>query len=115
VNWPPKIGEPFPRAQDAWYEWIKFEDWIFSNKGHGSEWARVFHVGLDDWRLVWNTILKATASATIEEVRDRSPFGFSCGTWVQLTLTGRKSLVKVSWHYLEEGAAPRLVTAYPTP
>jgi hypothetical protein len=115
VGWPPDIGEPFPRAQDAWFEWVKLEDWIFGERGHGSEWAHVFRIGLDDWRLVWDASVEATAGARVEEIRDRSPFGFACGAWIQLTLKGRKSLVKISWHYPEEGAAPRLITAYPTP
>jgi len=115
MSWPPEIGEPFPRAQDAWYEWIKFEDWILGDEGHSSEWARVFHVGLDDWRLVWDAIYEATARAVIKEVRDRSPFGFACATWSQLTLNGRKAQVKISWHYPEETAAPRLITAFPIP
>jgi hypothetical protein len=32
-----------------------------------------------------------------------------------LILNRRSSLAIVSWHFLFEGTAPRLVTAYPTP
>lgn len=115
VIWPPKIGEPFPRAQDAWYEWSKFEDWILGDKGHGADWASVFRVRLEDWEIVWEAIVEATAGASIREVRDREPFGIACEAKVQLVLGSRSAPVKLSWHYAFPGDAPRLVTAYPTP
>ena len=114
MAWPPKVGEPFPCAEDAWYAWPKVEDWILGDEGHGPEWAAVFHIGLDDWRLVWEEILEATMGAAIWEVRDRSPYGLACEAQVRIVLGDRNAQVKLSWHYAEEGAAPRLVTAYPT-
>jgi hypothetical protein len=114
MPWPPKVGEPFPRAEDARYAWSKIEDWILGGEGHGPEWATVFQVGLDDWRLVWEEIRKATMSATIQEVRDRSPHGFACEARVRITLGNRSARVKLSWHYADVNEAPRLVTAYPT-
>lgn len=54
---------------------------------------RVFGVTAEDRELVWEAIREAAITATIEEARDRSVFG----------------------HYTAPDAAPRLVTAYPTP
>lgn len=53
--------------------------------------------------------------ATIKEVRKRSPHGITCGVQVNLTIGDRSAKTLVSWHYALEIAAPRLVTAYPTP
>jgi hypothetical protein len=33
---------------------------------------------------------------------------------IELTLEERTASVTTAWHYVEKGAAPRLVTAYPT-
>jgi len=75
----------------------------------------VFHVSSDDWERVWRAIAKATAGAAIMEVRDRSPHGIACGVQVDLRIGNRCAKTIVSWHYALEIAAPRLVTAYPTP
>jgi hypothetical protein len=56
----------------------------------------------------------AALDSTIEEVRDRSPFGVACEQKPWLTLNSRSTFVVLSWHYPFKGAAPRLVTAYPT-
>lgn len=48
------------------------------------------------------------------EVRE-SPYGITCGVEVGLTVNDRHALTLISWHYAVELAAPRLVTAYPTP
>lgn len=113
VAWPPKIGEPLPRAETAWYQWSKVEDWILSPDGHGSEWDAIFHVRLENWQLAWKVIAEVTAASTIKVVRERPPFGIACGVDVDLTINERSAPVTLSWHYLDEGSAPRLVTAYP--
>lgn len=46
MSWPPTVGEPLPRAEDAWREQIKLEGWILAERGHGAEWQRVFHVSV---------------------------------------------------------------------
>ena len=82
--------------------------------GHGLEWRRVFHVGPEDWERIWNAVAGAVLDARVGTVRDRAPFGVVCGVFVDLTLNGRAAPATLSWHYAYEGAAPRLVTAYPT-
>jgi len=89
-------------------------NWILGTKGHGEEWSRVFRIYPDDRELVWEAIANATPGSMIQVVRDRSPFGISCGIEISLALNRRDALVAVAWHYAFENAAPRLVTAYPS-
>jgi hypothetical protein len=37
-----------------------------------------------------------------------------CGVDITLTINDRTSSVATAWHYPDEDAAPRLVTAYPS-
>jgi len=115
MGWPPKVGELLPRAAEAWFEQVKFDDWMLATRGHGAEWERVFGVGVGDHAQVWKAIAAAAPGATITEVRDRSPFGIACGIESDVTIGDRTGTVTISWHYESEGAAPRLATAYPTP
>lgn len=114
MGWPPKVGEVLPRATECWYEQAKLDDWVFATRGHGPEWKRVFRVGPEDHKRVWEAIAEAAPGAMIEEVRDRSPFGITCGIKVELTIGERTAQAVISWHYANERAAPRLASAYPT-
>jgi hypothetical protein len=113
VHWPPEVGESLPRVEDAWYEWAKVENWVLSTNGHGPEWDTVFCVGLSNWTLVWHTMLKAAVGIPIKIVHDRSPFGFTCGADIWLTVNSRSALITLALHYPDKDSPPRLVTAYP--
>jgi len=54
-------------------------------------------------------------NARVSTVRDRTPHGVVCGVEVELTITDRTARVATAWHYADEEASPRLVTAYPRP
>lgn len=112
MSWPPDIGEPLPRAEDAWYEQVKLEGWILAERGHGPEWRRVLRVGVEDSGRVWQAIVMVVPRARVATVRDRGAEGIVCGVEVELTIGGRTAPVTLSWHYAEDSAAPRLVTAY---
>jgi hypothetical protein len=114
VRWPPKPGEALPRAVECWYEQVKLHDWVLAERGHGREWSRVFHLGPDDGECFWEAISAAVLESPIATVRDRGKDGVVCGIEVELTIEGRTAPVTISWHYEDEEAAPRLVTAYPT-
>lgn len=114
MTWPPKVGEALPRADAAWYEPVKLEEWILAERGHGNDWQRVFHVGLEDRQRVWEAIVAAVQGAQITTVRDRGARGIVCGVEVELAIGERTAQVKISWHYASEESAPRLVTAYVT-
>jgi hypothetical protein len=114
VSWPPRVGDALPRATSAWYTQRKL-DWILGDEGHGGEWKRVFHVAPSDSAKVSEAIANATLGSTITVVRDRFPFGLICGIEVDLEIDDRNALTTISWHYAIEIAAPKLVTAFPTP
>jgi hypothetical protein len=111
VPWPPRVGDPLPRAADVWYQPAKFDDWVLAPRGHGLEWQRVFHVTRKDVDEVWGAIEIAIRRARIIEVRS-NPDGITCGVDVLVTLNGRAAMVRASWHYADADAKPRLVSAY---
>jgi len=59
----------------------------------------------------WGWILGARGHGT---ERDRAPHGVVGGVELTLTINDREAAVATAWHYPDEDAAPRLVTAYPT-
>jgi hypothetical protein len=115
MGWPPQIGETLPRAAEAWCAEEKWAGWILAEAGHRSEWGRVFHASLSEWERAWEAIAAAMTDASIQTVRDLGAEGVSCGVSVELTLGERTATVTTAWHYADEEAAPRLITAYPTP
>lgn len=114
MEWPPQIGEALPRAADAWCTEEKWLIWILASDGHGPEWAKVLRLESDEWELAWKALKEAVRRAAIETVRVLNAGGVSCGVTVELTVGDRTAPVVSAWHYIEHGAAPRLVTAYPT-
>lgn len=114
MDWPPQVGKVMPRAAEAWCIDEKWARWILSERGHGPEWRRVFQVGPDEWRRVWDAVAAAVRTAPVTEVRV-GPGGVGCGVLVELSIGERAATVLSAWHYADEGAAPRLVTAYPRP
>lgn len=111
MPWPPRIGDPLPRASSIWYERIKLE-WILGPDGHGPEWGRVFHTRVEDADQVWDCIAQAVPIAPITDIHGTG-IAVSYGVFIGVTLNGRFAPVLTAWHYADEGAAPRLVTAYP--
>jgi hypothetical protein len=93
-----KIGEPLPRAADAFADERK--------------WTRVF--GPVERADVWQSLATAVLPAPVSEVRDLGNLGFTCRVLATLSLGGRTAEVRTSWHYADEESAPRLVTAFPT-
>ena len=115
MGWPPQVGDALPRAAECWYEQAKLDKWILGLRGHGLEWERVFRVSSADRNRVWEALSAAVIEATIVEVRDRTASGVVCGVRAQLAIGERSAAVTMSWHYAAPDAAPRLVTAYPSP
>lgn len=111
----PTLGQPMPRATDAHGADEKWRGWIFAAHGHGSEWRRVFGVGPEDRERIWSAIREVLVDVPVSTIRSRAPHGVVCGVEVTLTLNDRTARVGTAWHYADEDAAPRLVTAYPNP
>lgn len=115
MAWPPTVGDPLPRAAEAWCTREKWNDWILAAHGHGPEWSRVFHIDLGQWERAWGAIADAVIGASVQALRDLKAAGITCGVPVKLGIEGRTANVATAWHYSDEAAAPRLVTAYPRP
>jgi len=110
MTWP-EIGSPLPRSEAAYAPPDKWE-WILSDIGHGAHLRRVF--GPLSREQVWEAITGEAILIPISRIRDLGRLGRSCEIRTQLTLNNRVASVIVVWHYDAEGAAPRLVTVYPT-
>jgi hypothetical protein len=110
--WPPRVGEPLPRASEAYTVPEKLA-WLLSDDGHGPEWARVLHIGSEDTQRFWNAIAQAVIGVPIFTIRDRAPEGIVCGAEIELAIGKRSAKTRTFWHYKHAGDAPRLVTAYP--
>lgn len=112
MPWPPKVGDPLPRAEEAWCTRSKLIDWILGERGHADEWRQVFRVDAEDAAIVWESISGAVLKTPIKEERGKG-IAVSYGVLAKLAINGRIALVLSAWHYEDARAAPRLVTAYP--
>lgn len=63
MAWPPRVGDPLPRAAAAWCVEEKWAGWILAEKGHATEWRLVFHIDASQWERVWEAIAAAVSSA----------------------------------------------------
>lgn len=104
-----------PRAADAHSSGQKCSGWILAARGHGPEWAGVFRVSLKDRERIWSAIAVQVLDAPVTTIRDRAPHSVVCGVELTLTINERPAPIATSWHYADEEAAPRVVTAYPSP
>ncbi len=82
---------------------------------HAPEWARIFEAGPDDGEQIWQALATAVGDTPVSTSRDRAPHGVVCGVEMTVTINDRTASVATAWHYVDEVAAPRLVTAYPSP
>src|ERR1700679_1786365 len=85
----PKIGDPLPRAAEAWFEPSKWSEWIFAGRGHGPQWTRVLHVDLGDVDLVWEVIARRVLTAPVSRVRDLGAYGLNCEVNVRVGVRRR--------------------------
>ncbi len=110
----PIIGEPLPRAAEAYATPEKL-NWMLAAHGHGPEWAQVFHISSDDAQRAWSAIAQTVPGVPIASIRDAGSYGVSCEVRIVLVIGIRTAPVLSAWHYAQQGDAPRLVTAFPTP
>lgn len=113
MRWPPKIGEPLPRASECWCERTKLLGWVLGEDGHRAEWEQVMHVSVENAEEVWNAISAVTKTAEVTGLRDLGRFGFNCEVDARLTIGERSATFRTIWHYATPDAAPRLVSAFP--
>lgn len=104
-----------PRTAEAYATTGKWRGWILAAHGHGPEWARIFEAGPDDGEQIWQALATAVGDTPVSTIRDRAPHGVVCGVEMTVTIDDRTASVATAWHYVDEDAAPRLITAYPSP
>jgi hypothetical protein len=121
VSWPPAIGEPLPRADDAFGVEGKLAAYCL-NRDHelGEAKARgflqVLGITVGDVEYLAAELLAGVLAAPITSVRDNAPFGVLCE--VRIRARGlrehhdRVVEVVTSWELRHDGDPPRLVTAY---
>jgi hypothetical protein len=108
----PQVGKPLPRAEDAWSAREKWTDWILAGRGHLDDWRRVF--GAVDRDMIWTALTGRIATAPIESIRPAVGGGVNCQVDLLLTFNNRSADVRSIWHYQDDNATPKLVTAFPT-
>jgi hypothetical protein len=109
---PPEVGRPLPRAPDAYARPEKWTGWIVADDGHGPDWLRVFDEVDPD--TVWPALADALLHAQVDTIRPAFAGSVLCRVDMSLTFNNRTATVRTIWHYADEDAAPRLVTAFPT-
>ena len=109
----PEVGRPLPHGEEAYVVDTKL-DYVLSDKGHGSEWRRVFRAEPSQSSALWAALAELATSALVTDSRPTA-FGTRCETRAELTFNGRTATVVLGWWYDQPGDRPRLVTAYPTP
>lgn len=121
MPWPPTIGEPLPRADEAFgigeklvAYCLNIEHEVGGPKARG--FLRVLGVGIDDVDYLADTLRTAVLEAPTTAVRDKAPFGVLCE--VRIVVAGlrehrdRVATVTTAWELQHAEDRPRLVTAY---
>ncbi len=121
MSWPPTIGSPLPRADEAHGVESKLRAYSL-NPEHaiGAHKAKVFQralgIGLEDVEYLADRLLEGIHDAPIGDVRDNAPYGVLCEVVVTIHGIGsavdRTAPVTTSWEYRSPEDAPRLVSAY---
>lgn len=72
-------------------------------------------VGSEDTDALWDAIAAAVVEAPVYGVRVAQGGGMLCEVRFELSVRERDAIAVTVWHLAHDGAAPRLVTAYPRP
>lgn len=123
MPWPPKIGEPLPRSEDAYNVHDKLARYSL-NPGHGTggrkahDFQRLLAITLADLEYLADSVLAGLVEHPVVEVRDRGEFGMHCRVIVPIRglrdCADRVANVRTVWEIREVDAAPRLINAYIT-
>jgi hypothetical protein len=124
MTWPPRIGEPLPRATEALGVREKLINYSLDiahesggSKARGFE--RILGIAISHVDYVEEAILTAVLTAPVQTVRDNRPHGFNCLVEFPLSGIGRKATrvvgLRTTWELANATAPPRLITAYLRP
>lgn len=92
------VGQPLPRAAEAWVEDKKWHDYVLGEAGHGPQWQRVFRVEPSQSQQLWAALARLARDAPVSEVRS-SRYGIGCGVRAHLTFNGRRAPVVLAFFY----------------
>jgi hypothetical protein len=124
MTWPPKAGEPLPRAEDAFGVRRKLVGYsldvtnlIGGPKARG--FALILGITIVNVDYLEEVIRAGVSTQPISEVRDNSPYGINCVVEVPVRGIGTKNAriinVRTVWALEARKARPRLVSAFPRP
>ena len=120
MAWPPKVGDPLPRAAEAIGARRKLATYSLDTAHkHGGPKARRFErilgITIRDIDYLEGAIQTGALLVAVSDVRDRLPYGFVCGVRIPVRGLGAKSgrtvMVTTAWILDEPGSVPRLVNA----
>jgi hypothetical protein len=121
MSWPPKIGEPVPRADEAFGVREKLADYCLNpdhdDGGPKAEgFRRILGIEPADVEYLMSSLLAGLRDQRVSEVRENGPFGVLCE--VLMPVSGLRERadrvfdVVTSWEIRDQASPPRLVTAY---
>jgi hypothetical protein len=123
VSWPPLVGDPLPRAAEAYGITEKLVTYSLNiDHRSGGPKAKGFQqilcIGPADVDYLARALRTGVRDAAITDVRDNPPYGLLCEVCVSVAGLREKSSravsVTTSWELQHAGDRPRLVTAYIT-
>ena len=121
MHWPPQIGAPLPRAGEAIGVREKLAGYSLDpNHWKGGPKARGFElilgITLNEIEHLASAIEAGVLDIAVSDVRDNSPYGFTCEVLVPVGGLGARSsrviVVTTAWELTDARAFPRLVNAY---
>jgi uncharacterized protein DUF6883 len=124
VHWPPRIGEPLPRAAEALGVREKLVGYSLdlTNEVGGPK-ARGFRlilgITMADVDYLERVLRNGILTAPVCEIRDNAPYGINCMVAVPVQGLREKSKrivgVRTVWEIATVETPPRLVSAFPRP
>ena len=88
MTWPPKIGEPLPRAEDAYNVHEKRRDYSL-NLAHGvggnkaAGFLQILGISAADGEYLAAALLEGVRELPVTVVRHNAPFGLNCNVIVR--------------------------------
>lgn len=124
MAWPPRIGEPLPRAAEAIGVREKLIGYSLDithesggPKARGFE--QILGIAISHVDYVEEAIMAGILTASVQTVRDNRLHGFNCLVEFPLSGIGRKATrmvdLRTTWELVSAASPPRLVTAYLRP
>lgn len=121
MAWPPKIGEPLPRGENAYNVRKKLRDYSL-NLAHdvggdkAAGFLRIPGISSEDVEYLAAALLEGARELPVTAVRDNAPFGLNGNFIVPVRglsdRADRVANVLTSWEVRHEDDRPRPVTAY---